>query len=65
MGAPEFIARSLGRSSKPAGIKTVLGGPEGGRLGQRLARNPLVPNQRVVEVEDDSAEFHPAIQTRW
>jgi hypothetical protein len=30
-----------------------------------LARNPLVPNERVVEVEEDSSEFHPAIQTRW
>jgi hypothetical protein len=65
MGAPEFIARSLGRSGEPASVEAMLGGPAGGRLHQRLARNPLVPNQRVVEVEEDSSEFHPAIQTRW
>jgi hypothetical protein len=29
-----------------------------------LPRDPLVPNQRVVEIENDRTKFHATIQTR-
>jgi hypothetical protein len=64
MLAPKLITGAFGCGGKTSGIEVMRTRPTGRGFHQRLPGDPLVPNQRVVEIENDRTEFHPAIQTR-
>jgi hypothetical protein len=64
MFAPKLVTGAFGRTGKTSDIEMMRTRPAGRGFHQCLPGDPLVPNQRVVEIENDRTKFHAAIQTR-
>ena len=61
---PKLVAGAFGRGGQASGIEMMRARTALRCFYQRLPRDPLVPNQRVVEIENDRTKFHATIQTR-
>ena len=62
--APKLVTGAFGRGGQASGIEVMRARTALRCFHQRLPRDPLVPNQRVVEIENDRTKFHATIQTR-